>query len=532
MNANLIEKLKLAANQFYMNKYLDQPLMEDKEFDQLREQYESEVGQSVKVLVEWEPGIEVENEPEEPLYKTKHEGDLMLAVQQYIEENKINANEVYCNLKYDGGGIKCIYSETGTLKKIVSQPDEEFGLDRTEQFWNLVPHRLDPSLGIKYLRGEVLCDPDVYGQLARNKANGMLNSVKSQDEIQDEAFIRVYKVGFHDNNWTLDRQIHALDELPMLMMIRNRMSASGDKIKRLDTIFLRATQFPVGSIDMTEPIVQLKGEEKWQADGIVLYTPDGPRGFKFYYTELVETTVEAVEWNRKSNGSYACKLKIDPISLNDKDYNYVSTNGVSRMLELKVGKGAKVKIGLSGLTIPQVIEVVEPSEDYQWPTCDCGYQFSEKDIFGLTLKCGNTLPCSDRVKLWAPQVAEWLSADYNDAAFTECGLVSECVLHCPEWFGYLFFIDRWDPFNKFKGYTEEWTKEMAGNELWDIMAHFTFDETPEQSLNQLYEWFDKMYYYSDLQFETFKVNAGSGLKVLSLLRNETRLGLNNYNYES
>ena len=53
MDTQSINKLALACNQFYLNKYIDLPTISDSEFDKLRSDYEFEGG-SISSLIEWD----------------------------------------------------------------------------------------------------------------------------------------------------------------------------------------------------------------------------------------------------------------------------------------------------------------------------------------------------------------------------------------------------------------------------------------------------------------------------------------------
>jgi hypothetical protein len=66
-------------------------------------------------------------------------------------------------------------------------------------------------------------------------------------------------------------------------------------------------------------------------------------------------------------------------------------------LKKKISPGAEISVILANSTIPQAGECFKPGNgDYMWPKCSCGYQMSEKDVYGSWLKCGNP-ECTERL---------------------------------------------------------------------------------------------------------------------------------------
>lgn len=525
MNGELINKLKLACNQFYLSKYLDQPVISDKEFDTLRSEWESLSGKSVKTLVEWESKLTIENLPEEPLDKTiVEDNDFKTALEEWMADETPDVNQLYyLTPKYDGCGIKAIYKD-GVLQRVQSTPDEEFGIIRTKAFWNLFPQKLDDK-SITALRGEVLVDCLEYGELSRNKANGLANSEKMDDEVENEAFIRIYKVQFIDSTeYDYDRQDLALRSLPIISMKRNRPCGDGEYHDCDDIVFAPTHRLSLNTLP-NKTLTVFSDGSRFQVDGVVLYSTSYSHAFKFYYTDCAITTVKDITYNQKSNGSYAAVINIDPVTLNDKYIQNVSSGGINNMIGLsdnspgKFGIGAKVKVILANLTIPKIIEVLEESNNYNFPKCSCGYQMTEDDVYGATLKCGNKGVCSDKVNKWLKEVAEWIY--YDDLFKDTCKSVKDCMHTTPEWFGYVLHIDRWDSFDKYLNNHPK--DEVAGNLIRCFNnKYFPNDEFDfELGLCRFKHWVEEIYKMSDLQKSNMEINIASGYEVLNKLYNMT-----------
>lgn len=174
MNKELVERLKIAAEQFYLDLHNDTPHMSDIEYDTLSKQYESEYGKSIKTIIDWSSVDKLENNLSyKPLPKVQvTNNDLMTAAKNWIESN--NINDYYINLKYDGCGVRAYY-KNGKLQKVLSTPDEKFGLVKTNTLGFLFPQELDDTT-IESIAGELIVDANMFGYNSRNKSNGLVNS--------------------------------------------------------------------------------------------------------------------------------------------------------------------------------------------------------------------------------------------------------------------------------------------------------------------------------------------------------------------
>jgi len=549
------DELKAAANAFYLNKGYSDLLNDDAKYDALAKQFEEETGESVKFLVDWPDQLVVDNEPEEALEKDiVRDNNLKGAVIEMFTQNGLahkygGRPYQYANLKYDGGGIKLVYDKNGRLQRVQSTPDEKLGIIRTEQFWDIVPHQIPAELGIKCIRGEVLVDAGVYGKLARNKANGLINSTVNQDEIPREAFIRWYKLTYFDGNWSLQRQMKDTWNIPDIKMERERRTDyDSDHLGRFtDQVFIHAEYLDENDMPWDAIWTENGTGHKFQVDGIVVYTDAvGIRGKKFYFTDSAITTVLDVQWNQQSNGSYAAVLKLDPVTIDEKFVKQVSSGGVRNMMGLSdnspgaMGIGAKVRVILANTTIPKIVEVLQESNEFNWPTCKCGYKMDENDCYGSTLKCGNKDVCCDKVEKWLPEVAQWFIDETSWGELDPIFSVLDAMRKSPQWFGYVFHIDRWDPYDQFKHgednyYVSSGASRADGEYLHNEIID-SFKSTPGKkiALEELEKWCTKMFNFSELQWENLLINMASGLEVLVKLSEMQSIDkikeyLNNYN---
>jgi hypothetical protein len=116
--------------------------------------------------------------------------------------------------------------------------------------------------------------------------------------------------------------------------------------------------------------------------------------------DVIKTTARSIIWNNqvsKGKDSWSANIGIDPVVVKGITIKKPSAGSVGKMVKNNITPGAEVSIILANSTIPMIGEVFKPGNgDFSWPICNCGWQMSEKDIYGSLLKCGNPV-CSERI---------------------------------------------------------------------------------------------------------------------------------------
>lgn len=461
------ELLKVLANRFYVNIDLNPGVREyeDWEYDQLVDQWESKhEGRNVKELVEWDNEYKVmRNKITEPLAKEKYMPDEILKA----IESDYKGKKFHVNYKYDGCSVEAIYSETGKLKQILGTPDEEFGIIRTEKLEKFFPKEV--KKGIFKLQGEVLVETDKYGHLARNQANGACNSKYLQDKIDAECFVRCYNIEYYDNKYDYDRLINDLQELPVILGWRNDryevVFCQADELKPSDIIgepFITEDIF-IERPDYVNPEKRVHdvATANFLVDGYVVYSEEGRFAYKMYYTEYKDVKIKDIDWAYNwANGSYVPTAVYNAVTLNDKTNTRVALGGISKMVEEGRGIGATVRVVMSGGTIPKIIKVLEPSDNFAWPKCECGEQLGPENQVGAVLKCPND-DCILKSVVVMDELAGvlgWEIVEETDDEgniikkdYRPTGLGLTDALEEDMFYPFrLLHIDRWKPEKKFK----------------------------------------------------------------------------------
>lgn len=293
--------------------------------------------------------------------------------------------------KYDGSSLILYYDpKTGILKDIITRSNEEVGKRRYNNFVRLVPKQI--PVGIKAILCEVMV-PLKYGfdYTSRNKANGLTSSKYKTDEINQLVVIVGCDVVVDPEIVTCNNypdRYKLLKSIPNKAM-NNRITfytANPIDIEHMDSYKIRETA-QAGSIVETLD---------FRVDGIVLYMDDYVEAYKAYYTDSAIVVIEDIEWSKTGLEQLVPNIKIEQIELEGTLINHCATNGVSRYLDLHIGKGTRIKVAKVGMVSPQVIAVIDGHQESKLPQCMCGHQFTTDDIMVQGLFCPNP-DCFDKV---------------------------------------------------------------------------------------------------------------------------------------
>lgn len=316
----------------------------------------------------------------------------------------------YC--KYDGCSLILYYDpRTGILDDIITRSNEVKGKRRYENFVRLVPKKIPK--GIRAVLCEVMV-PLKHGFdfTSRNKANGLTSSKYKKDEIME--MCTVIGCGFvpgkvcteleDGKSWRLDT-IYGLDpeeyhkvlhSIPMKVM-DGRISfypAPEIDITKMDSYIVKETvKDPSGVTSMYS----------YRVDGVVLRQNKGyAEAYKAYCLEKVEAVVEGIWWNHTELELKVPNIGIPPTEIEGTPITSIASGGVNNLVKLGIDEGVKLIIGKVGMTIPQVLRVVDPVEEVKLPTCECSYKFTLDDAVAQGLLCRNP-KCENKLK----NRAEW-----------------------------------------------------------------------------------------------------------------------------
>lgn len=381
--------------------------MDDATFDALERRAIDEDGFSVRdyVFQTFLVGERAENKYIEKIKKTKVEGKSML---QALKEKETEYGEkIYVDLKYDGSSI-AIYldPETGQVRDIITVGNaniDSFGIRQYGKLIGLVPKEFPQ--GIVAIQCEALIDldnlpPGLDPEKARQKSNGLVNSRDVQDEVDKYLTLRAYRY-YLDQMTPAGIALSGLNYKDVLSSFPTVSNEYGIKFAPADVFEL--VGMPEG---FPETYKTRTSTGEFLNDGWVCYNSKGEclgalkfAGAGSETDGVIKTTVKSIKWTDqgpKGKDSWAANVIIDPVTIHGSVITKPSAGSVGKLVKNKISPGAEVSIILANSTIPMIGECFKPgNEDYMFPTCSCGYQMTENDIYGSRLKCGNTR-CSSR----------------------------------------------------------------------------------------------------------------------------------------
>ena len=361
------------------------------------------------VLQKYLIGKRTPNKYIEKIKKTKAGDSMYNSLKIYIEKLG-SLDDYYVTCKYDGSSI-AIYldPQTGTPKSIVTVGNtniDSSGIDQTWKLLNFLPRKF--PLGIVAIQCEALIDTSRYSESerARQKANALINGKLEEcmNDVKKLLTLRAYRYYTDDSPQGI--AISGLDYKDVLESFETIYSPEADH----HVLFAPADiwKFKDLSEELCAPDKIKTSTGEFLRDGLVIYNKNGVCQGALKYsgagtgTEgVTKTKVLSIQWNdqsQKGKDSWSANVIVEPIVVKGSTIKKPSAGSVSKLVKNNITPGAEISVILANSTIPMVSEVFKPGNgDFMWPKCTCGYEMSEKDVYGSNLKCGNQ-ECTVRLK--------------------------------------------------------------------------------------------------------------------------------------
>lgn len=312
-----------------------------------------------------------------------------------IEDHWNHEEGVHKLPKWDGSGLVLYYTR-GEFVRAVSMRDKEAGVDQTEKFRSFVPERI--SSDISFIRCEELVDRRLDDN-ARGKANGLMTSQYLQEEIDEKCTLMAFaahnlsgkKIPYEEWAYEIGRkEIIRENGIPKFYV-----SPCVEELTLLDR----------GFAGLKDKFVDFQ----FAVDGIVWYEYDS--AYKYDYLTSALTKVKELVWSETEREMLFATVSVEPVELEGTTVRNPSSNGTPNLIRMGIAPGCTVEVIRSGVTIPKIINVIDP-KPFEYPKCPhCGYQMTEDDIYSAGLKCGNR-DCIGKYNIRKTWSEGWDAKDY------------------------------------------------------------------------------------------------------------------------
>ena len=381
----MINELKekiVKANEAYR---IGEPIMSDKDYDQLVEELEL-LSPNDDVLTK--VGHVVADETRKSKLPIE-----MASMNKIKSMNDINDwcrlknitshNFVIITPKYDGLSL-CVNENTS---EAFTRGDGTYGQKSNEHYSRIGNHLSKTSFSFTY--GEVMMSKKTFLEKyssdfanPRNLVAGLLNSKEATDALKDCDYIK-YGAIQSRNMFQSKKQI--LDELNS-----NQSVKVPYHICRISDITeeLLINLFHEYSVD-------------YEIDGLIIEindlntqitlgretssnNPAWARAFKHpSFEQSAETEIIGISWNVSKQGYLKPTLHISPVKLDGVTVSNVTGNNARFVKDMGIGVGAKVIVKRSGMVIPIIADVIETVE-FQMPDVD-NIDWNENGVELVTL---------------------------------------------------------------------------------------------------------------------------------------------------
>lgn len=442
-----MERLVEQLNQYNYHYYtLDQPLVSDKEYDQLYDQLtalEAETGitlpdsPTVRVGGELLPGFKPHRHlaPLWSLDKAQNEEQLqnwnnrvLKLITDYNSKNPetpLTAPTYVVELKFDGLTLNLTYTD-GKLVQASTRGNGVVGEGILAQVKTIksVPLSIPYHEGTIEVQGEGIMNLSVLAKYnetaaeplknARNAAAGALRNLNPRTTAERKLSAFFYNVGYSD-------RIQFQNHREMMDFLKENRFKVNPYVTYHDSFD--------GALRELEQIVERRASLDYLIDGAVIkiadmrtreilgYTDKFPRWAVAFKFEAEETTtvLESVSWNLGRTGKITPLAKVEPVELAGVTVQNCTLNNVGDIerKNLKFALGTRVFIRRSNDVIPEILGKVTDEQDggeiiYPEVCPACGTPLEQR---GAHLFCNNRLGCKPQI---VARITHFASRDAMD----------------------------------------------------------------------------------------------------------------------
>lgn len=429
--AQMRQLIQLLARHNHAYYVMDQPTIEDSEYDQLFHQLKNLEEQYPDLVQADTPTNKVGDKPLSKFENITHtvpmlslgnvfNQDELFAFARRIEERLPNQKIQYdVELKFDGLAISLWY-EHGVLIRAVTRGDGETGEVITQNVKTIrnLPKVLMMSQGVPpallEVRGEVLMPKAGFVKLnAENEAKGektfanprnaAAGSLRQLDPtIAASRPLAFYAYGIaqcmpHHGLSTMSESLNWLEQLGFAVGEKHFVC---DSIEEVQAAYESVNQErPNLSVEIDGMVIKVNDLKQQQQLGFLSREPRWATAYKFPAVAAL-TTVENIDWQVGRTGTLTPVARLNPVSVGGVTVSNVTLHNIGEIHRLDVRVGDTVSVYRSGDVIPKVekvwpefrpLETTEIQLPEQCPVCASPVVMPEGEALA---RCSGGLYCA------------------------------------------------------------------------------------------------------------------------------------------
>ena len=370
----LIETLNEASEAYYLN---DNPIMSDKEYDDLIEKLKS-MERETGVTLSNSPLNKVQGNVAEGFKKVKHSKPMLSAAKTKSQteiEKFVRDKDYYASFKLDGCTLVVKYQD-GLFKQGITRGNGTIGEDVTEacRYIKNLPMQISYK-GDLELRGECVISWEEFHRInktlvkpylhPRNLAAGTLRNLNT--DIVKERNLACVIFECVTESFGTDNKYNNLNNIEDLgFEIVKRTELNPSVIVALDNLLPESYLYPVDGL-----VFELNSNKLSKSLGATSHHECCRMALK-WKDELHTTVLRQIKWNTTKTGLINPIAVFDPVDLEGALTSKATLHNISYIKKLQLGIGDKIEVYRSNMVIPRVHNNLTRSNTFRIPTeCPC-----------------------------------------------------------------------------------------------------------------------------------------------------------------
>ena len=396
MNNN--EQLYIRAKEAY---YAGEPIMTDSDFDLLEAELKNAGSEVVNVVGAGAIGKIPHLSPMLSLSKISVYDNENLPIEdlkKWIDSCGGSASFEFTS-KMDGNAVNLIYKK-GKLKHAITRGEGHRGYDVVDKLKHIVPHTIDSNDDAVEVRGEVVIKVstfnDKYSEYKnpRNFVAGILNRDETDLTIVKDLDFASFEARIHnDDSFIFPENTKAFLIANKFNYPETRTLRNVSELKEVYDHFLNFRENLAAH--QLDGIVIKANENLREEIGYTDHHPKWAIAIKFPPKDAI-TKIMDIQWKTGTSGEIVPTAIMKPIDLDGSTVSRATLFNWGRVRDWKAYPGAEVLIAKAGDIIPQIYQVVKPSDNEVDPPSHCPSCGTKVRMDDLHLWCDNR-ECYSRV---------------------------------------------------------------------------------------------------------------------------------------